>query len=102
MQAGNDFTRGLLLEMTIPTHKPAVCPCGQEGQGCPGVHEKEHGQNVEGGDLPPLLCPGEVRSGVLCPVLVSTVQERQETSTESNRVPERLVRIWSISIMRKI
>lgn len=31
--AGNNFTRGLLLEMTTPTYEPAVCLCGQEGQG---------------------------------------------------------------------
>ncbi|RMC19341.1 hypothetical protein DUI87_03950 [Hirundo rustica rustica] len=37
------------------------CPCGQEGQWCPGVHWEECGQQVEGGDPSPLLSPSEAQ-----------------------------------------
>ena len=48
----------------------------------PRVHQEEHGQQVEGGSLTPLLCPGKAMSKVLCPVLGSLLQERQRTSRE--------------------
>ena len=31
----------------------------------PGMRWEEHGQQVEGGGPPPLLCPGEAAAGVL-------------------------------------
>jgi len=36
----------------------------------------EWSQQVKGGSPSPLLCPSEALSGVLCPVLVSSLQER--------------------------
>jgi len=39
-------------------------------------------QQVKGGDPPHELCPGEATAGVLSPVLVCAVQERQGTSRE--------------------
>jgi len=57
-------------------HEPATCPCNLEGQPYPGLHQKQHGQEVEGGDPTALLCAGEILSAVLCPDVESSVQER--------------------------
>ena len=62
-------------------YDPAVCPCGQEGQWDPGVHQEECGQQVEGGS--PLLCPSDAQSRVLHPVLGYPVQERWGATGES-------------------
>jgi len=64
-------------------HEPAVCPGCQESQWDPGVHQEECGQQVEGGSPPPLHCPSEASSAVLCPVLGSPVPERWEATGES-------------------
>jgi len=57
-------------------HEPAVCPGCQESQWHSGVHQEDCGQQVEGGSPSPPHCPSEASSGVLCPVLLSPVQER--------------------------
>ena len=41
-------------------HEPAACSCGQEGQGYPGVHQEEYGQEVKISSPPSLLCPSLV------------------------------------------
>jgi len=64
-------------------HEPAVCPGSQEGQWYSGVRQEECGQQVEGGSPSPLLCPSEAPSGVLCPVLGFSVQERWRATGES-------------------
>ncbi|RMC19571.1 hypothetical protein DUI87_03129 [Hirundo rustica rustica] len=48
-----------------------------------GVHQEKYGQQVKGGDPPPLLSPSEAISGVLCSVLGSSEQERQGTTGDS-------------------
>jgi len=44
---------------------------------------KTQGQQSEGGESPPLLCPGEAKSGVLCPVWGSSIQKRQDSPRRS-------------------
>ena len=82
VQAGADLLESSSAERDLGVlvgdkvdHEPAVCPGCQEDQWDPGVHQEECGQQVEGGSPPPLLCPSEASSGVLCPVLGSPVQE---------------------------
>lgn len=45
-------------------------------KGYPGVHLEQHSQQIEGGEPTLFLSLGEAMSGVLCPVLDSSVQER--------------------------
>ena len=61
-------------------NESALCPCGQEGQWHPGVYQKGSGQQVDRGSSPPLLCPGETASGILCTVLGPSVQAGQGTA----------------------
>jgi len=54
---------------------PPICARSPEGQTCPGPHQKQHGQQVEGGYSAPLLCSGETPPGVLRPALEPSAQE---------------------------
>ena len=72
---------GVLVDNRVTMSQQCV-PVPKKASGILG-YIKESGQQGKGGDPPPLLCPGEATSAVLCPVLGSSVQERQGTSKES-------------------
>jgi len=53
-----------------------MCTHSPKSQPYPRLHHKQRGQQVEGGDSAPLLHSGESPSGVLCPALEPSAQER--------------------------
>jgi len=70
---------------------------GPESQPYPGPHQKQCGQQVEGGGSAPLLCSGESPPGVLRPALEPSAQHRHgavgagpEEATEMMRGLEHL------------
>ena len=53
-----------------------MCSHSSESHPDPGLHQKQHGQQGEGGDPAPLLCAGEASPRVLCAYVEPSVQER--------------------------
>jgi len=47
-----------------------------EGRLYPGLHQKQHGQQLKEGDSLSLLCFGESPLGILCPALEPSAQKR--------------------------
>ena len=50
--------------------------CALTAQTYPELHQKKHGQQVEGGDPDPLLCAVEASSGGLHPDVETSKQEK--------------------------
>jgi len=59
--------------------------CSPEGQPYPGLNQKQHGQQVEGGDSAPLLRSGETPPGVLRPALEPSAQKRHGFKVKEGR-----------------
>ena len=57
-------------------HDPAMCTHSPEHQPYPGLHQKQHGQQVQGGESAPLQCSDEIPSEVQCLALEPSAQER--------------------------
>lgn len=54
---------------------------------------------MEGGSPPALLCPGEVTSGILCPILGSSIQKWKDI--QSSEGLQNWLGAWSFSCVRK-
>ena len=61
---------------------PGMCIRSPGSQPYSGLHQNKCGQQGEGGDPPPLLCPDQASAGVLHPGLGSLVQNRRGSPGE--------------------
>lgn len=78
----------LTLNMITDLSQGSLC-LQPEGQPHPELHWEEHGQHIEGGESPPLLCSCDAQFGGTCPTLgpqqkkdVDLLRQVQKKSTE--------------------
>ncbi|KAJ7420928.1 hypothetical protein WISP_45798 [Willisornis vidua] len=62
MLEGSDTERDLGVLVNSKLNMSPQCPGSQEGQPCPGGHQTQHCQPVEGKQCPTLLCTGAASS----------------------------------------
>lgn len=77
----------------------------KKANGIPGMHYKKCGQQIKGGDLSPLFCPGKATFGVLClivfilmaiskPMLFSNTIE--QSSRHYRSIIEESAQLWML------
>jgi len=76
--------------------KPAMCACSPESQSYSGLHQKQCGQQVEGGGSPPLLSCCEVPHVVLHPALGPQHKKDMDLLEQVQRRARRLSGGWSV------
>ena len=91
---------GVLVKEKL-NHHLAACACSPEGQMYPGLHQKQRGQQVEGGDSAPLLCSGETPPVVLRPALEPSAQGGHGPVAAGPEDATKMIRGWSTSPMSK-
>ena len=71
-----------------------MCTHTSESHLYPGLHQKQRGQQVEGGDSDPLLRSGETLPGVLHPALGSSAQEGQRPAGVGPEEATEMIQGW--------
>jgi len=79
-------------DLGVLVEEPPMCAHSAEGQPNPGLHQKQRGQQVEGGDSASLLCSDEAPPGVLCPALEPSARERHGAVGAGSEKATRIVR----------